>query len=72
MKPCHAREDAPRIDAAHKATQSPNPAPHASQEPNRHMSDTVQQLHELPELAAEVYLTWGHPNPYRQTEGNRA
>ena len=27
------------------------------------MTDTVQQLHELPDLAAEVYLTWGHPNP---------
>ena len=36
------------------------------------VTDTVQQLHELPDLAAEVYLTWGHPNPYRQTEGNRA
>ena len=35
VKPRHAREDAPRIDAAHKATQSPNPAPHASQEPNK-------------------------------------
>lgn len=34
VKPRHAREDAPRIDAAHKATQSPNPATHASQEPN--------------------------------------
>ena len=30
------------------------------------MTDTVQQLHELPELAAEVYLTWGHPNPSEQ------
>ena len=30
------------------------------------MTDTVQQLHELPDLAAEVYLTWGHPNPSEQ------
>ena len=30
------------------------------------MADTVQQLHELPDLAAEVYLTWGHPNPSEQ------
>ena len=68
------------------------------------MTDTVQQLHELPDLAAECFATWGHPNPserpvvavkrihplraldeenaqsrapqhpnpYRQTEGNRA
>ena len=27
------------------------------------MTDTIQQLHELPDLAAEVFLTWGHPNP---------
>nr|DAF00042.1 MAG TPA: antitoxin [Caudoviricetes sp.] len=25
--------------------------------------DTIQQLRELPGLAAEVFLTWGHPNP---------
>ena len=30
------------------------------------MTDTVQQLHELPDLAAEVFLTWGHPNPSEQ------
>ena len=27
------------------------------------MTDTVQQLHELPDLAAECFATWGHPNP---------
>ena len=27
------------------------------------VSDTVQQLHELPDLAAECFATWGHPNP---------
>lgn len=27
------------------------------------MTNTIQQLHELPDLAAEVFLTWGHPNP---------
>ena len=27
------------------------------------MTDAIQQLHELPDLAAEVFLTWGHPNP---------
>ena len=26
-------------------------------------TDTVQQLHELPDLAAECFATWGHPNP---------
>ena len=26
------------------------------------MTDTVQQLHELPDLAAECFATWGHPN----------
>ena len=27
------------------------------------MTGTTQQLHELPDLAAEVFLPWGHPNP---------
>ena len=31
------------------------------------MTDTVQQLHELPDLAAECFATWGHPNPSDRT-----
>lgn len=27
------------------------------------MNDPVQQLHEIPDLAVEAYLTWNHPNP---------
>ena len=27
------------------------------------MSDPIQQLHEIPDLAVEVFLTWGHKNP---------
>lgn len=34
------------------------------------MTDTRQQLTQLPELAAEAFDTWGHPNPGPRTGGN--
>lgn len=32
------------------------------------MPDTLHQLRQLPDLAAEAFATWGHPNPAERSE----